>query len=152
MKRMKAKRPIPIIAVCTLLLIAGAGDVMTLSSFALGVAKLHVMPPWLSIFLMTFAPVMTLGCAGGMWMMRSWSVYLYACWVAVQDILLVTWLGVFSLPALTVQILVIMVSFYCICIRRSTLTEPCTPPHNGPATPLGTSGVSAGPPSVSATK
>ena len=117
--KMKTKRPIAIMVVCALLIIAGAADVVGLGGFVRGVVKLHVIPPLLSMFIVTFAPVITLGCSVGVWMMRSWSVYLYACWAALRNILLFACLGVFSLPAVSVEILVIVVSFYYICGRRS---------------------------------
>jgi len=146
---MKTKKPVAITAVCTLLVVAGVVDVVGLGGFVRGMVALHVIPPLLSMFIVTFAPVMTLGCAVGMWKMRSWSVYLYACWATLRNILLFACLGVFSLSAVSVEVLVIVVSFYCICGRRNMLAEPQAPPYDGPTAAVGHSEVPEGPPSVS---
>jgi hypothetical protein len=143
--KVKTKRPIAIMVVCSLLAVVGAADVITLGAAVRMVAKLHVVPPMLSMFIVTFAPVITLGCAVGIWMMRSWSVYLFAGWVTVQDLLLFACLGVFSLSALIVQLLVIVVSFYYICRRRNALAEPRTLSNRGPATLAGNSEITEGP-------
>ena len=145
---MKTKRPIAIIAVCTLLALAGGADVIGLVGIVREIARGHVTM-WPSVFYAVVAPIFTLGCAAGMWRMRSWSVYLFAFWVTLQTILLSAWLGVFSFPALTLEILVIVVSFYYICGRRNTIAEPGASPNGGPARSLGISGVTERPPSVS---
>jgi hypothetical protein len=113
------KRPIVITALCIVLVVAGAADVVALGGFVRELIKHPVMPPWLFLFYVAFAPAMKLGCAVGMWKMRRWSVYVYACWLALSTILLLAWLGVFSPVALIIQILVVAVSFFFIC-------WPCT--------------------------
>ena len=74
---MKTKRPIAIIAVCTLLALAGGADVIGLVGIVREIARGHVTM-WPSVFYAVVAPIFTLGCAAGMWRMRSWSVYLFA--------------------------------------------------------------------------
>jgi hypothetical protein len=146
---MRTNRPLAITAVCTLLVIAGASDIMSLVGAVRVLAKGDSLPLWLGVFNAAFAPVIKVGCAVGMWSMRRWSVYLLACWVPLQTFLLYVWLGVFSLPALIVESVVIVVAFYFICARRNGQAEPLAPPNCGPALPLDNSGATEGPPSVS---
>jgi hypothetical protein len=78
--------------------------------------------PWFPFFL-ALSAIITLGCVVGMWMMKRWSVYLYAGWVTLGIILGITLLGIFSLPALMVRVVVIAVSFYFICCGRNKHAE-----------------------------
>jgi uncharacterized membrane protein (DUF2068 family) len=108
----------------------------------------HFAASWIPFYLACSA-VITLACAVGMWRMKKWSVYTYACWAALGTVVEIAMLGMFNLTALVVRVAVVAVSFYFICGRDGGHAEPSAPPNGGPATQLGNSGVTKGPPSVS---
>jgi len=139
---MKSKRPLAITAVCILLVVA------TLGFFVQDLPRIHFVQRWVPPYLVLSA-LLTLGCAAGMWMMRKWSVYLYAFLVAQAAILGYALFGFFSLFGLSVRVLLVGVSFYYICGRSYRQAELGASPNGGPATQCGDSGVPGGPPSVS---
>jgi uncharacterized membrane protein (DUF2068 family) len=113
---MKTKRPLVITVLCILMVVA------TVSFLVQDLPRGHFVPPWVPVYLL-LSGVITLGCAAGMWMMRRWSVYLYAFLVAQAAILGFALFGIFSLRGLAARVLVVMVSFYFICGRSNRQAE-----------------------------
>jgi hypothetical protein len=139
---MKTRRPLAITVLC-ILMVAG-----TLGVLIQDLPRGHFGALWIPFYLGCSA-VVTLACAVGMWRMKKWSVYTYACWAALGTGVGIAMLGVFNLTALLVRVAVVAVSFYFICGRDGGHAELSAPPNGGPATQLGNSGVTEGPPSVS---
>ncbi len=139
---MKSKRPLAITVVCILIIVATLGFVVH------DLPRIHFVQRWVTPYLVLSA-LLTLGCAAGMWMMRKWSVYLYAFLVAQADILGYALFGFFSLFGLSVRVVLVAVSFYYICGRSYRQAELGTAPNGGPADSFGGSDGSGGPPSVS---
>src|SRR5450759_2721818 len=138
---MKSKRPLAITLLC-ILIVAG-----TMGVLVQDLPRGHLVAPWVPFYL-AFSAVVTLGCMVGMWQMKKWSVYAYACWVTLGTVVGTALLGVFNLTALIVRVVVAAVSCYFICGRNDRHAEPGATPNGGPATPGGNSAVTKGPPSL----
>jgi hypothetical protein len=114
---MRSKRPLAITVVCILLVVA------TLGFFVQDLPRIHFAQRWILPYLVLSA-LLTLGSAAGMWMMRKWGVYLYACLVAQAAIFGYAFLGFVSPFGFSVRVLLVAVSFYYICGRSNSRAEP----------------------------
>lgn len=118
---MKTRRPLAITVLC-ILIFAGA-----LSVLIRDIPRGHFAASWIPFYL-ACSSVITIVCAVGMWKMKKWSVYTYACWAALGSVVGITMLGMFNLNALIVRLVIVIFSFYCICVRYGRHAEPekCT--------------------------
>ena len=105
-----AKRP-PVVTVAALLLVASA-----VYGAITHVPRAASIAPWLPALLVV-SELTTLACAIAVWFMRCWGVYLYAGLVVAVTCVGVVALGVFSVPAFIVHVVVLAVLFYFVCLR-----------------------------------
>lgn len=104
-----SQRPVPITILCSVVVIG------TLIAAYTVLPKAHLVRSWFPpLFILSV--LVTIACAVGMWLMRKWSVYLYAGWTLGMTLVGLS-IGVFSLPALLIRLVVIAVAFYYICWR-----------------------------------